>query len=148
MIITVDGASGTGKSTVCKLVAAELGLVYVDTGAIYRCVALEAHDANISFDNEKGLKDICENLKLSFVFKDGANTVILDSQDVTEEIRDLVHRMYATVGQEVEDEFLETLNFDKLKDLCGLLKVYSIPVADMLIDSGLFDDAQVEALTI
>jgi hypothetical protein len=72
----------------------------------------------------------------------------LDNKDVTEEIRDLVHRMYATVGQEVEDEFLETLNFDKLKDLCGLLKVYSIPVADMLIDSGLFDDAQVEALTI
>ena len=87
MIITVDGASGTGKSTVCKLVAAELGLVYVDTGAIYRCVALAAHNTGITFDDEKGLKNICDNLKLSFIFKDGINRVILDSKDVTDEIR-------------------------------------------------------------
>jgi len=87
MIVTVDGASGTGKSTVCKLIASELGLVYVDTGAIYRCVALAAHNAGVDFKNEKGLESICENLKLSFVFKDGVNRIILDSKDVTDEIR-------------------------------------------------------------
>jgi len=87
MIVAVDGASGTGKSTVCKLIASELGLVYVDTGAIYRCVALAAHKASVSFDDQNGLKDICNNLNLTFIFKDGVNRVLLDSQDVTDEIR-------------------------------------------------------------
>ena len=87
MIVAVDGASGTGKSTVCKLLAAEFGFIYVDTGAIYRSVALAAHNAGISFDDEKGLKDICKKLKLSFVFKDGMNRVILDSKDITNKIR-------------------------------------------------------------
>jgi CMP/dCMP kinase len=87
MIVAVDGASGTGKSTVCKLIASELGFIYVDTGAIYRCVALAAHQAVTTFDDEQGLKNLCTNLNLSFVFKDGINRVILDSKDVTEEIR-------------------------------------------------------------
>jgi cytidylate kinase len=87
MIVAVDGASGTGKSTICKLLASEFGFIYVDTGAIYRCVALAAKNANISLDNEKGLKDLCSNLKLSFVFRNGVNSVILDSHDVTGEIR-------------------------------------------------------------
>jgi len=87
MIVAVDGASGTGKSTICKLIASEFGLTYVDTGAIYRCVALAANNAKIGFDNENELKKLCMNLKLSFVFKDGVNRVVLDSKDVTDEIR-------------------------------------------------------------
>jgi CMP/dCMP kinase len=87
MIVAVDGASGTGKSTVCKLIASEFGLSYVDTGAIYRCVALAAKNKNISLEDDKALKDLCYNLKLSFAFKDGINRVVLDSKDVTDEIR-------------------------------------------------------------
>ncbi len=87
MIVAVDGASGTGKSTICKLLAAEFGFIYVDTGAIYRCVALAAKNANINFEDTKGLEELCTKLKLSFVFRDGVNRVILDSNDVTDEIR-------------------------------------------------------------
>lgn len=97
MIVAVDGASGTGKSTICKLLASEFGFVYVDTGAIYRCVALAAKNANISFEDEKGLKDLCSNLKLLFVFRNGINSVILDSKDVTSEIRTPEMAMMASV---------------------------------------------------
>ena len=87
MIVAVDGASGTGKSTVCKLIASEFGFIYLDTGAIYRSVAYAANSNNISFDDETGLKNICAHLKLSFAFKDGVNRVVLDSKDITDEIR-------------------------------------------------------------
>ena len=50
-VVAVDGASGTGKGTVTRIVAEKLGLVTIDTGALYRCVTLEVLNKNISFDD-------------------------------------------------------------------------------------------------
>jgi len=87
MIIAVDGASGTGKSTICKLVAEELDLSYLDTGAIYRSVALVAKEKNILLNDEVGLKKICNSLDLRFEFKDGQNHIYIADRDVSEDIR-------------------------------------------------------------
>ena len=86
-IIAVDGASATGKSTISKLIASEFDLSYLDTGAIYRCVALEAKEQNISFSDEVKLKEICSTLPLRFEFIDGINHVFLGEKDVSEQIR-------------------------------------------------------------
>jgi len=87
MIIAIDGPSGSGKSTVSKLVAQKLGLVYIDTGAIYRTLALVAGRKDISFDDAESLCKLSEGLKISFKFIDGLNHVFYASEDVTEAIR-------------------------------------------------------------
>jgi CMP/dCMP kinase len=86
-VIAIDGASGTGKSTISKLLAKNLDLNYIDTGAIYRSVALKVKKENISLDNEEKLKTLCENIPLKFVFIDGKNHVFLEKEDVSEKIR-------------------------------------------------------------
>ena len=62
--IAIDGPSGTGKGTVAKKLAKKLNLVYIDTGATYRCVALEALNKNVSTDNIEGIKKIVEEIKI------------------------------------------------------------------------------------
>ncbi|MBN1114290.1 MAG: (d)CMP kinase [Oligoflexia bacterium] len=87
IIIAVDGPSGTGKSTICKLIAGNFNLSYIDTGAIYRSVALSALENDISFDDEKKIKKLCIELPLGFSFVDGANHVFIGDRDVSEAIR-------------------------------------------------------------
>lgn len=87
MIIAVDGASGTGKSTICKLVALELDLGFLDTGAIYRAIALAVKENKVDIKNEEALKNICRTLNLSFEFKNGNNSVYLGKRDISEDIR-------------------------------------------------------------
>ena len=86
-VIAVDGASATGKSTISKLIASEFDLSYLDTGAIYRCVALVAKEQKIPFGEDSKLKIICETLPLKFEFINGVNHVFLGTRDVSEDIR-------------------------------------------------------------
>jgi cytidylate kinase len=86
-IVAVDGASGTGKSTICKLVACEFDLSYLDTGAIYRSVALVAREQEVPFTDDNALKKICQTLPLRFEFVGGTNHVLIGTRDVTDAIR-------------------------------------------------------------
>jgi len=86
-IIAVDGASATGKSTISKLIASEFDLSYLDTGAIYRCVALVAEEHDVSFNEDDKLRKICNTLPLRFEFIEGVNRVFLGTRDVSEIIR-------------------------------------------------------------
>ena len=62
LVVAVDGASGTGKGTVTRIVAEKLGLITIDTGALYRCVTLEVLDNNIPFDDVKKIEDITKGI--------------------------------------------------------------------------------------
>ena len=88
LLITIDGPAGAGKSTVSKLLAKKLGYIYLDTGAMYRAVAVLARDNEHSdpFD-ERTLEEICLGLDLEFVQKDGTLRLLANGRDVTEEIR-------------------------------------------------------------
>ena len=79
----MDGPAGSGKSTVSKLIAKRLGYEYIDTGAMYRGVAIRSHELNISPEDDIGLKQLCETIKIGFV--DGKITV--DGRDLSVEIR-------------------------------------------------------------
>lgn len=82
--IAIDGPAGAGKSTIAKMVSADMGYIYVDTGAMYRAVALYLTENNIpDEDIEKVLGDVDVSLK----FVDGAQRVYLGDRDVSELIR-------------------------------------------------------------
>jgi cytidylate kinase len=87
LIIGIDGPSGAGKSTVARSLARRLGYVYLDTGAMYRAVALKAKEKSIPPDDETALFSLASSLQISFVAQKEGTHVLCDGQDVTEGIR-------------------------------------------------------------
>ena len=88
MIITIDGPSGVGKSTVSKSVAWKLGFTYLDTGAMYRAVALQVKRGSIDPGDEKRLKLLLDNTEIRLVRNNNGELVILlNNEDVTGLIR-------------------------------------------------------------
>src|SRR5580658_47096 len=87
-VITVDRASGTGKGTVSQLLAKRLGWKFLDSGALYRVLALAAQKHGVAFDNEKALEVLAEYLDVQFIAQESeASQIILEGEDVTETIR-------------------------------------------------------------
>lgn len=86
-IVAIDGPAGTGKGTITKLVGEELGLINADTGAMYRCVALEALRKNVSDTEIEKLEEILKDIKIEFKRENGNIIVFLNGEDVTKEIR-------------------------------------------------------------
>ena len=85
--VAIDGPAGAGKSTIAKAVAAKKGYVYVDTGAMYRAMALYFLRSNISKDDEAKISASVDDIKVSIKYEDGAQHVILNDEDVTGLIR-------------------------------------------------------------
>lgn len=81
--IAIDGPSGVGKSTIADIVAEKLGMIHLDTGAMYRCVALYLKMNNIDYTNEEQLKSALEQISIQFIDE----KVLLNNEDVTKEIR-------------------------------------------------------------
>jgi cytidylate kinase len=85
LVVAIDGPSGAGKSTAGRALAAQLGYTYIDTGAMYRALALKASRAGVSLDSEEGLAALCRASSIQLT--DGGRRVLLDTYDVTSEIR-------------------------------------------------------------
>jgi len=85
--IAIDGPSGAGKSTMAKIIAKELGILYLDTGAMYRAVALKAIKSGIDTKDSEALAEMVKDIDLRIVYENGVQKVILDGKDVTDEIR-------------------------------------------------------------
>jgi len=83
MVIAIDGPAGAGKSTVARAVAGELGFTYLDSGAMYRCVALAAREQGVDPDDGDAVGALAEGLEIGF---DGPR-VLLGERDVSGEIR-------------------------------------------------------------
>jgi cytidylate kinase len=86
-IVAIDGPAGAGKSTVSKILARRLSFTLVDTGAIYRCVALKATREGIAFDDEARLGELLGRVRIHFQVQGEDNHVFLDGEDVSVEIR-------------------------------------------------------------
>jgi cytidylate kinase len=86
-IVAIDGPAGAGKSTVSKLLARRLGLSFVDTGALYRTVALSAQRQGIATGDDAGLAELIRRIRISFKAVGDENRVYLDGEDVSAEIR-------------------------------------------------------------
>src|SRR4030066_1843011 len=87
LIIAIDGPSGAGKSTVARFLAKRLGYLYIDTGAMYRAIALKAKEKGIGPRDESNLHQLASSLSIAF-FTEGEETrVFCNGEDVTEAIR-------------------------------------------------------------
>ncbi|MDX1901372.1 MAG: (d)CMP kinase [Gammaproteobacteria bacterium] len=88
-VITIDGASGTGKGVVTRLVAKRLGWNFLDSGVLYRVLALAAENHSITVDNEPALRVLAERLDVQFISHEPWDLprILLEGQDVTDLIR-------------------------------------------------------------
>ncbi|MCR4892703.1 MAG: (d)CMP kinase [Lachnospiraceae bacterium] len=85
--IAIDGPAGAGKSTVAKLIAARKGYIYVDTGAMYRAMALHMLEKGIDLTKAEDIAAECENADISIRYEDGLQCVILNGVNVNDRIR-------------------------------------------------------------
>ncbi len=85
--IAIDGPAGAGKSTIAKKAAAELGFIYVDTGAMYRTIALYLMENHVDCEDEKALAQALEHIEITMGYEDGQQQMILNGRNVTGMIR-------------------------------------------------------------
>lgn len=86
-VVAIDGPAGSGKGTVTKLIAESLNFITVDTGAMYRCVTLEALRKEIQADDDINIKKMMDNISIELKKIDNIQKVYLNGEDVTNEIR-------------------------------------------------------------
>ena len=87
MIITIDGPSGVGKGTIARITSESVGFNYLDSGAMYRALALFADLHGIQKEDDKRLKKLLIDFHIRFIKEDGKEKVFINSDDVTEDIR-------------------------------------------------------------
>lgn len=86
--IAIDGPSGAGKSTLARMASKHYGLIYVDTGALYRCIGLYALRNNVSSRDGEGVRALLPEIKLEMMYdNDGVQRMLLCGEDVTDDIR-------------------------------------------------------------
>ena len=85
--IAVDGPAGAGKSTIAKRIAKELNFIYVDTGAMYRAMSIYFLDNGVNPMEEDKITKACDNINIQIVYKDDAQQVILNGENVTGRLR-------------------------------------------------------------
>lgn len=109
--IAIDGPGGAGKSTISKAVAAKLGIVYVDTGALYRTVGYYVRSQNLDPKDRAAVRACLPNISIEVRYVDGAQHVFLNGEDLGDRIRTPEMSMYASAVSaipEVRAFLLET----------------------------------------
>ena len=108
--IAIDGPAGAGKSTIARRVAKELSFIYVDTGAMYRAMALYLLHKNVDRTNKEQIGEVCQNAEISIEYQNGEQIVLLNGENVnaylrTEEVGNMASMTSAI--PEVREKLLE-----------------------------------------
>ncbi len=138
-IVAVDGPAGSGKGTVTKRIEKELGLVNLDTGATYRCVALDAIRHGFKAEDEEKIIKMLNDINIKIEKKDGKDVIFLNGEDVSKEIRDLpVTKMVSQISSiiPVREKLIEIQR--------GLAKGKNVIAEGRDIGTVVFPDANVK----
>lgn len=81
--VAIDGPAGAGKSTIAKRVSKEMGFLYVDTGAMYRALAVHFIQCGLKPEDTEGIKEACKNAEVTLQYEDGVQQVYLNGRNVT-----------------------------------------------------------------
>jgi cytidylate kinase len=101
LTIAIDGPSGAGKTTVARSLAERLGYIYIETGAMYRSVALRVKEKSISPEDELALKNLASSLSITFSAKGEQTHVFCEGEDITEAIRTPeISRLASTISRQ------------------------------------------------
>ena len=137
--VAIDGPSGAGKSTVARRAAQELGYIYVDTGALYRAIALYLLRANIKADDVAGVENALKNIEIGLEFSDEGQQVILNGENVSDLIRTPEVSMLASTSSA-----LPVVRAFLLEKQRGLAKTQNIIMDGRDIGTVVLPDAQVK----
>ena len=88
MKVAIDGPAGAGKSSIAKAVAKKMDFIYIDTGAMYRAVAVYAIENGIEIKEENFTRDVLDKIKIDIAYEDGTQKIFLSGKDVSERIRE------------------------------------------------------------
>ena len=86
--VAIDGPAGAGKSTIAKLVAKEKGFIYVDTGAMYRGLAVHFLDSGVDAENTEKIIEVCKDVDVTICYENGMQQVYLNGKNITDRLRD------------------------------------------------------------
>lgn len=132
LVIAIDGPAGAGKSTISKIVANKLNIEYIDTGAMYRAMALKIIRQNIEIRNLEALQTLSNNTDIDFI----NSKVFLDGEDVSEEIR------MPFVSERVSEVAAKAVVREKLVELQrGMAKTKSVIMDGRDIGTNVLKDA-------
>ena len=115
--IAIDGPSGAGKSTVAKALAKKLGIVYVDTGALYRTIGYAAIERGVGTKDADGLAAMLPNIHIDVKYEDGVQCVYLNGENLGDRIRENEISMYASVVSAVPE--VRAFLLDTQKDIAA-----------------------------
>ena len=101
--VALDGPSGAGKSTIAKRIAEKTGLIYVDTGALYRTVGLWAMQNRVAADDTAGIIALLDSLDIALTWKDGVQVVLLAGEPVGDKIRTPDASFYASAVSKIPE---------------------------------------------
>ena len=111
--IAIDGPAGAGKSTIAKKVAKELSCVYVDTGAMYRAMALYLLRQKVSKENTSEIGTTCQNADITIEYQDGVQIVLLNGENVNEFLRTEEVGNMASVSSAIPEVRQKLLNLQR-----------------------------------
>ena len=111
--VALDGPSGAGKSTIAKAVAAKTGLIYVDTGALYRTVGLYAYENGVATDDTAGIIALLDSIDIRLTYRDGVQCVLLHGEPVGERIRTETGSVYASAVSKIPEVRAYLLDMQK-----------------------------------
>ena len=111
--IAIDGPSGAGKSTIAKLVAKEKGYIYVDTGAMYRGLAIHFLKKGIQPDEKEKIIDACKDAEVSIGYEDGAQQIYLNGENITSMLREEAVGNMASISSAVPEVRAKLLDLQR-----------------------------------
>ncbi|MEG0190021.1 MAG: (d)CMP kinase [Lachnospiraceae bacterium] len=111
--IAIDGPAGAGKSTIAKRVAKEKGFIYVDTGAMYRGLAIYFLEQGIQPDETEKIRHICKEATVSIAYENGMQQIYLNGKNVTEQLRKEEVGNMASMSSSIEEVRMQLLELQQ-----------------------------------